>query len=165
MGDRKGLSYYPYDKISDLLRISVDDYITARNDLIHKDLIAFDGRLFQVLSLPQNPVGEKPRPITHMDEMKPQGSGHPSCDASRGAIPMTKDRFITMDQVDLRFLKLRSPTALAIKNMADSLKKQGQLTPVVLTGEERPYILIDGFKRYLAAQSLDWNPLKRFLSM
>ena len=70
VGDRKGLSYYPYDKISDLLRISVDDYITARNDLIHKDLIAFDGRLFQVLSLPESPVGSKPRPITDMDEMK-----------------------------------------------------------------------------------------------
>ena len=69
VGDRKGLSYYPYDKISELLRISVDDYITARNDLIHKDLIAFDGRLFQVLSLPESPVGSKPRPITHMDEM------------------------------------------------------------------------------------------------
>lgn len=73
---------------------------------------------------------------------------------------MTKDRFITMDQVDLRFLKLRSPTALAIKNMAESLKKQGQLTPVVLTGEERPYILIDGFKRYLAAQSLGLESIK-----
>ena len=70
VGDRKGLSYYPYDKISELLRISVDDYITARNDLIHKDLIAFDGRLFQVLSLPEAPVGEQPRPITDMDEMK-----------------------------------------------------------------------------------------------
>ena len=70
VGDRKGLSYYPYDKISDLLRISVDDYIAARNDLIDKDLIAFDGRLFQVLSLPESPMGVKPRPITNMDEMK-----------------------------------------------------------------------------------------------
>lgn len=70
VGDRNGLSYYPYDKISELLRISVDDYITARNDLIHKDLIAFEGRLFQVLSLPESPVGSKSRPITNMDEMK-----------------------------------------------------------------------------------------------
>ena len=70
MGDRKGLSYYPYDKTSNLLKISVDDYIAARNDLIDKDLIAFEGRLFQVLSLPESPVGAKPRPITNMDEMK-----------------------------------------------------------------------------------------------
>jgi len=70
VGDRKGLSYYPYDKISDLLGINVDDYISARNDLINKDLIAFDGRLFQVLSLPKSPAGGEPRPITNMDEMK-----------------------------------------------------------------------------------------------
>ena len=70
VGDRKGLSYYPYDKICDLLKITVDDYIDARNDLIQKNLIAFDGRLFQVLSLPEAPVGEQLRPITDMDEMK-----------------------------------------------------------------------------------------------
>jgi hypothetical protein len=69
VGDRKGLSYYPYDKISDLLKITVDDYIAARNDLLKKDLIAFDGRLFQVLSLPKNPIGEELHPITDMDEM------------------------------------------------------------------------------------------------
>jgi len=70
VGDRKGLSYYPYDKICELLKITVDDYIAARNDLILKDLIAFDGRLFQVLSLPETPVGQEVRPITEMDEMK-----------------------------------------------------------------------------------------------
>ena len=70
VGDRKGLSYYPYDKISNLLKVTVDDYIVARNDLIKKDLIAFDGRLFQVLSLPKTPVGGEPQPITDMDEMK-----------------------------------------------------------------------------------------------
>jgi hypothetical protein len=70
VGDRKGLSYYPYDKISNLLKITVDDYIAARNDLIKKDLIAFDGRLFQVLSLPETPAGGELHPITDMDEMK-----------------------------------------------------------------------------------------------
>ncbi len=55
VGDRFGLSYYSYDKICTMLRFSVDDYIDARNTLIRKDLIAFDGRLFQVLSLPEKP--------------------------------------------------------------------------------------------------------------
>ena len=54
--DRIGLSYYSYDKICTLLRISVDEYILARNMLIDKDLIAFDGTLFQVLSLPEATV-------------------------------------------------------------------------------------------------------------
>jgi hypothetical protein len=56
VADRKGLSYYTYDKICSLLKVTVDDYIDARNNLIKKDLIAFDGRLFQVLSLPETPV-------------------------------------------------------------------------------------------------------------
>lgn len=58
VADRNGLSYYSYDKICTLLRFTLDDYIVARNALIHKDLIAFDGHLFQVLSLPPTPVRE-----------------------------------------------------------------------------------------------------------
>lgn len=69
VGDRKGLSYYSYDKIVSLLKITLDDYLVARNDLIEKDLIAFDGSLYQVLSLPQKPVSRHQRPITHFDEM------------------------------------------------------------------------------------------------
>ena len=52
VADRQGMSYYGYDKICALTAISMDEYIQARNGLIDKDLIAFDGRLFQVLSLP-----------------------------------------------------------------------------------------------------------------
>ena len=55
VADRNGLSYYCYDKICSLLKICVDEYILARDLLIDKDLIAFDGSLFQVLSLPQKP--------------------------------------------------------------------------------------------------------------
>ena len=34
VADRKGLSYYSYDNICTLLRISVDEYIITRNALI-----------------------------------------------------------------------------------------------------------------------------------
>jgi hypothetical protein len=57
VADRNGLSYYGYDKICTLLRCTLDDYLVARNGLITKDLIAFDGHLFQVLSLPDQPLG------------------------------------------------------------------------------------------------------------
>lgn len=57
VADRNGLSYYGYDKICTLLRCTLDDYLVARNGLIAKDLVAFDGHLFQVLSLPDKPVG------------------------------------------------------------------------------------------------------------
>ena len=56
VADRNGLSYYGYDTICTLLRFTLDDYLVARNGLIDKDLIAFDGHLFQVLSLPPTPV-------------------------------------------------------------------------------------------------------------
>ena len=56
VADRHGLSYYSYDKICTLLRFTLEDYLVARNGLIAKDLIAFDGYLFQVLSLPDKPV-------------------------------------------------------------------------------------------------------------
>ena len=50
--DREGLSFYSYDKICQVLTLTVDDYILARNGLINHGLIAFDGRQFQVLALP-----------------------------------------------------------------------------------------------------------------
>ena len=56
VADRQGLSFYSYDKICSLLVISVDEYILARGSLINKDLLAFDGTFFQVLSLPPEPV-------------------------------------------------------------------------------------------------------------
>jgi hypothetical protein len=54
-GDRNGVSFYGYDSICALLMLGNDEYLVARNSLIEKDLIAFDGRRFQVLSLPKKP--------------------------------------------------------------------------------------------------------------
>jgi len=55
-GDRNGLSFYSYDKICTLLQMSLDQYVKARDGLIEKDLIAFDGTISQVLSLPPTSV-------------------------------------------------------------------------------------------------------------
>lgn len=54
--DRNGLSFYSYDQICSLIQLHLDDYIDARNGLIKKDLLVFDGTLFQVLDLPKEPV-------------------------------------------------------------------------------------------------------------
>jgi hypothetical protein len=70
VADRDGLSYYSYDKICTLLRISVDEYIFARNTLIEKDLIAFDGYLFQVLSLPEKPSPDSCKPLMSRNDME-----------------------------------------------------------------------------------------------
>jgi len=54
--DRYGLSFYSYDRICSFLHMTFEQYTAARDGLIEKDLIAFDGSLFQVLSLPANPA-------------------------------------------------------------------------------------------------------------
>ena len=64
--DRFGVSFYSYDGICTLLKLTPDEYAQARNGLIKKDLIAFDGTLFQVLSLPSTP----PEDITPEDQVK-----------------------------------------------------------------------------------------------
>jgi len=70
VADRHGLSYYSYDKICTLLGISVDEYILARNVLIDLDLIAFDGSLFQVLSLPDKTALPAPTALNNQKEME-----------------------------------------------------------------------------------------------
>lgn len=52
VSDRNGISYYSYEKICAMLHLHLDQYLDARDALIQKDLVAFDGTLFQVLSLP-----------------------------------------------------------------------------------------------------------------
>jgi hypothetical protein len=70
VADRQGLSYYHYDKICSLLCFSVDDYIVVRDQLIEKDLVAFDGTFFQVLSLPRTPVNQPAGLLKTSDDMK-----------------------------------------------------------------------------------------------
>jgi hypothetical protein len=56
VSDRNGLSFYGYDSICSLLHLTLEEYIAGRDALIEKDLIAFDGTCFQVLSLPDKPI-------------------------------------------------------------------------------------------------------------
>lgn len=67
--DRHGMSFYHYDSICSLLECSLEDYIAARNVLIDKDLIAFDGSRFQVLSLPEQPTFDPAPPLTTQASM------------------------------------------------------------------------------------------------
>lgn len=73
-GNRDGVSFYRYDAICSLLGFNLDDYIAARNALIVDDLIAFDGKRFQVLSLPERPVHSDPTPLAstaHLEASDP----------------------------------------------------------------------------------------------
>lgn len=53
--DKNGLSFYADKSICAILGLKEQDYLFARSCLIHKDLIVYDGTLFQVLSLPESP--------------------------------------------------------------------------------------------------------------
>lgn len=68
-GDRNGVSFYAYDRLCSILEVTLDRYIEARNALITKDLIAFDGSRFQVLSLPPMPVQAMSKPLTNFSEL------------------------------------------------------------------------------------------------
>lgn len=68
--DRNGLSFYHYDSLCSLLEIPLERYLRARNALITKDLVAFDGMRFQVLSLPAQPHFETAGPQTSDDQLE-----------------------------------------------------------------------------------------------
>ncbi len=66
--DRNGLSFYSYDAICTLVQLTLDEYIEARKGLVKKDLIAFDGAIFQVLDLPSKSIEDsKTRPVGESD--------------------------------------------------------------------------------------------------
>ena len=69
-GDRNGVSYYAHDRICAALELTLDEYLLVRNSLIDKDLIAFDGRRFQVLSLPPAPIVPPRRPLVTQDDLE-----------------------------------------------------------------------------------------------
>jgi len=64
VGDRHGLSFYSQDRLCAMLKMPLDDFLQGRNGLIDKSLIAFDGFMFQVLSLPDKPIHSKSKPLT-----------------------------------------------------------------------------------------------------
>jgi hypothetical protein len=68
--DRHGLSFYHYDSLCSLLELPLESYLRARNALITKDLVAFDGTRFQVLSLPAQPRFDAPRPQPTHDQFE-----------------------------------------------------------------------------------------------
>ncbi len=74
VSDRYGLSFYSYDAICTLLQLNLDQYINARNGLIDKDLLAFDGTVFQVLDLPATPVLSSASEHTDQKRAKNQGA-------------------------------------------------------------------------------------------
>jgi hypothetical protein len=73
--DRNGISFYGYDRICSGLELTLERYIRVRDALIDKDLVAFDGRRFQVLSLPDKPVLPPSQPLSNAAELEEHDPG------------------------------------------------------------------------------------------
>jgi hypothetical protein len=56
VSDRNGLSFYHDDRIVSLLKIDLVSLGKAREGLVQRSLLAYDPPLYQVLSLPPEPV-------------------------------------------------------------------------------------------------------------
>ena len=67
-GDRNGVSFYGLDAILGLLGFDIEQYMEARRGLMEKDLIAFDGRRYQVLSLPRSPAVNVSLPLVSEED-------------------------------------------------------------------------------------------------
>lgn len=68
--NRFGVSFYGYDSICSILNMTLDQFIEARKNLIEKDLIAFDGTRFQVLSLPKRPKIDETKPLKSQEDFE-----------------------------------------------------------------------------------------------
>ena len=79
--DRDGIRFYSHRRLCQILQMSPDAYLRAREALVRNDLLAADGARVQVLSLPPEPVATEPRPLTHRD----QASAYQAILASLGA--------------------------------------------------------------------------------
>jgi hypothetical protein len=65
VADRNGVSFYDYERICQLLKLELADYLRARDRLCERSLIAYHDGVFQVLALPQDhtvkPILPEPR--------------------------------------------------------------------------------------------------------
>jgi ParB family chromosome partitioning protein len=73
--------------------------------------------------------------------------------------PVEEIRSIPLEHFDTSLSIYRLAFPSQIKHMKQSLERMGQLTPVITRQSETGYQLIDGFKRYYAAEKLAMNAL------
>lgn len=96
--DRQGLSFYSDARIERVLALGAADLVRARRELTEFDLMAFDGRIYQLLSLPRHP----PRPACPSG---PRTTPHEPCEpASTANTPSASDEVPEDVQAILRKL-------------------------------------------------------------
>jgi ParB-like chromosome segregation protein Spo0J len=68
-------------------------------------------------------------------------------------------RSLTVDQLGQNYRRYRLPDPEAEAAMVGSLRRYGQLTPLVVCPREETHPILDGFKRWAAARALGWTTL------
>jgi ParB/RepB/Spo0J family partition protein len=68
--------------------------------------------------------------------------------------------FIPLEAIDTGLSLLRLSYPDQVKKIKVSMEKSGQFQPVILRGSEDHYQMIDGFKRFFAAEQLGWEELE-----
>lgn len=91
--DRQGVSFYGDKRTRAVLGLSQSELGLARKELINLDLLAYDGRIHQLLSLPPTASAQSPPQKTHQSAPKPTKrhgnsdictESHPQMRESRG---------------------------------------------------------------------------------
>lgn len=77
-GNRSGVSFYGSDSLCRILGLERREYLAARNGLLEQDLIAFDGKRFQVLSLPREPKPAACHPAPSRSDIEQSKLGMPA---------------------------------------------------------------------------------------
>jgi len=74
VADRQGLSYWSEGRLQAQVGLDAAAFRQARDELQRHDLLAFDGRLYQLLS---RPPGDSPRPRTAKEPRRTSGRPEP----------------------------------------------------------------------------------------
>jgi hypothetical protein len=68
--------------------------------------------------------------------------------------PVEAYRTLRLEEIDVRYARYRLSVLEAEETMARSLRRYGQISPVVVCLREEVPVLVDGFKRLAAARGL-----------
>lgn len=71
---------------------------------------------------------------------------------------------VSLKEIDVSLSRLRLSNPRHIKRIRISMEEDGQLQPVVLRKTDTGYQLLDGFKRYYAADQLGWTTIEAIIS-
>lgn len=70
---------------------------------------------------------------------------------------------VSLDDIDVEDSRFQYRVAEKGKDMIPSLIKDGQLVPVILWGDNKPFKIIDGFRRTQAVKQIGWGEVKAII--